>query len=64
MSAITFAESMASLRQGPPETYMPAIVGTLEECVEQIQGYVDVGVSLFILSFLGGRPQIRGEALR
>jgi len=49
-----FAESMSSVSQGPPDAYMPAIYGSPGECIEQVQSYVDVGVSLFILSFLGG----------
>lgn len=49
-----FAEGLASARQGPTEEYMPAIYGSPAECVRLIQDYIDVGVSLFILSFLGG----------
>jgi len=36
-----------------PERLRPPISGTPEDCVEQIQRYLDVGVSLFILRFMG-----------
>ena len=31
----------------------PPILGTPSECIEQIQGYVDVGITLFIVRFMG-----------
>lgn len=38
----------------PADRLRPPISGTPEECVEQIQRYVDIGVSLFIIMFVDG----------
>lgn len=49
-----FVERLASYYERPRDELRPPIAGTPEECVEQIQRYIDVGVSLFILRFVGG----------
>lgn len=38
----------------------PPILGTPKECVEQIKKYIEIGVGLFILMFVGGDN--KGEA--
>ena len=40
----------------PPDRLRPPISGTPEECIKQIERYMDVGVSLFILRFMGSDP--------
>jgi alkanesulfonate monooxygenase SsuD/methylene tetrahydromethanopterin reductase-like flavin-dependent oxidoreductase (luciferase family) len=47
-------ERRAAATNRPAESLKPPIAGTPSECVEQIRRYVDVGVSLFILRFMGG----------
>ena len=52
-----FAEKMApTLRLTPDRVKLP-ISGTPEECVEQIRRYIDIGISLFILRFVGKNPR-------
>ena len=49
-----YLERMTAAMNRPFESLRPPIAGTPSECVEQIRRYVDVGVSLFILRFMGG----------
>lgn len=49
-----FVKGLASYYGRPENELRLPITGTPEDCVEQIQRYVDVGVSLFILMFYGG----------
>ena len=49
-----FVKRLASHYGRPENELMVPIAGTPEECVEQIQRYIDVGISLFILMFYGG----------
>ncbi len=49
-----YVERMAAATNRPAESLRPPIAGTSSECVEQIGRYVDAGVSLFILRFMGG----------
>lgn len=35
-------------------TLEPTLIGTLENIVDRVWRYIDEGVTLFILSFLGG----------
>ena len=44
---------MSAASDRPPESLMPPLAGTPQECIEQIHRYIDVGVSLFILRFVG-----------
>lgn len=46
-------ERMSAASDRPPESIRPPIAGTPTECIEQIQRYIDVGVSLFIIRFVG-----------
>jgi F420-dependent oxidoreductase-like protein len=49
-----FVERAALYYGLPADRLRPPISGTPDECVEQIQRYIDIGVSLFILMFVGG----------
>lgn len=51
-----FVERRATRSNLPPHRLRPPISGTPADCVKQIQGYVDIGVSLFILRFMGSDP--------
>ena len=48
-----YVSSRVAPQGTPPERLRPPIAGTPEECIKQIQRYVDTGVSLFILRFMG-----------
>lgn len=48
-----FTGRMAAAYNRPTAAFKPPLAGTPEEVAEQVQGYVDVGVSLFILRFVG-----------
>jgi len=48
-----YTRRMSATSDRPPESLRPPIAGTPNECIEQIQRYIDVGVSLFILRFMG-----------
>jgi len=48
-----YVSSRATPRGPPPERLIPPVAGTPEECIKQIQRYVDIGVSFFILRFMG-----------
>jgi len=51
--AIDEYTKMSAASDRPPESLMPPLAGTPQECIEQIHRYIDVGVSLFILRFVG-----------
>lgn len=55
-----YVERMAKAGGSTPDIIKPPIAGSPAECVAQIQRYVDVGVSLFILRFVGN--DFRAEA--
>jgi len=53
MSMRQFTERMTARYPSPTGSLRPPIAGTPEDCVEQILRYVDLGVTLFILRFMG-----------
>lgn len=48
-----FVKMRAASSPLPPQRLRPPISGTPADCVKQIQRYVDLGISLFILRFMG-----------